>query len=48
MKEINYTVNGTSIQFLVPQPEGAPAMWAIRCKKEDVSKLATAMEENKS
>lgn len=48
MKEIKYSVNGTNVQFIVPQPEGAAAMWAIRCKKEDVSKLATAMEENKS
>lgn len=48
MKEIKYSINGTNIQFVVPQPDGAAAMWAIRCKKEDASKLGTAMEENKS
>ncbi|RDW65822.1 RanBP1 domain protein [Aspergillus mulundensis] len=48
MKEIKYTVNGTSIQFLVPKAEGAPDMWALRLKAAEMPKLGTAIEENKS
>ncbi|KAL4780599.1 hypothetical protein BJX76DRAFT_360724 [Aspergillus varians] len=48
MKEIKYTVNGNSIQFLVPQADGPPETWALRFKPGDASKIGTAMEENKS
>ncbi|KAL4908388.1 hypothetical protein BDW74DRAFT_100290 [Aspergillus multicolor] len=48
MKEIKYTLTKTNIQFLVPQAEGAPEMWALRLKAPDAPKLNTAIQENKS
>ncbi|KAJ9299775.1 hypothetical protein DTO271G3_2659 [Paecilomyces variotii] len=40
--------SGTSVQFLVPKAEGAPEQWAIRVKKEEVSRLAKTMEDSKA
>ncbi|KAA8649721.1 RanBP1 domain protein [Aspergillus tanneri] len=48
MKQIKYTVSGTSVQFLVPKADGAPEQWAVRVKKEEVQRLATAIEETKN
>lgn len=48
MKEIKYTVNGTSVQFTVPQPDGSMEQWALRLKKEDVGRLGSTMEEAKA
>lgn len=47
MKQIKYTASGNNVQFLVPKAEGAPEQWALRVKKEEVSRLATTMEESK-
>lgn len=47
MKQIKYSVAGTSVQFLVPKAEGAPEQWALRVKKEEVERLASTMEEAK-
>ncbi|KAH8435295.1 RanBP1 domain protein [Aspergillus melleus] len=48
MKQIKYIVSGNSVQFLVPQAEGAPEQWAVRVKKEEVQRLGSAIEETKS
>ncbi|PLB50132.1 hypothetical protein P170DRAFT_136419 [Aspergillus steynii IBT 23096] len=48
MKQIKYNVSGNSVQFLVPQVEGAPQQWAVRVKKEEVQRLGSAIEETKS
>ncbi|KKK25770.1 hypothetical protein ARAM_002025 [Aspergillus rambellii] len=48
MKEITYSVSGTSVQFLVPQADGPPEKWAVRVKKEEAERLGKAMEETKS
>ena len=48
MKEIKYTVNGTSVQFPVPKSDGGMEQWAIRVKKEDVGRLGSTMEEAKT
>ncbi|KAL4867940.1 hypothetical protein BDV12DRAFT_170586 [Aspergillus spectabilis] len=47
MKAIKYTLNGTSVQFLVPQAEGPPEQWALRVKAGTEDRLASTMEENK-
>lgn len=47
MRQIKYSVAGTSVQFLVPKAEGAPEQWALRVKKEEVERLASTMEEAK-
>lgn len=48
LKAIEYKVSTNSVQFLVPQPTGAPEQWAIRVKKEEVDRLASAIEECKN
>ncbi|GAD92982.1 RanBP1 domain protein [Paecilomyces variotii No. 5] len=48
LPQIKYKESGTSVQFLVPKAEGAPEQWAIRVKKEEVSRLAKTMEEAKT
>ncbi|KAL2002798.1 hypothetical protein VTN02DRAFT_5900 [Thermoascus thermophilus] len=48
MKQIKYTASGNNVQFLVPKAEGAPEQWALRVKKEEVSRLVTTMEESKA
>ncbi|KAL4941877.1 hypothetical protein BDV06DRAFT_172786 [Aspergillus oleicola] len=48
MKELKYTLNGTSTMFLVPQADGPPEQWAVRGKKDEAASIAAAMEENKS
>lgn len=48
LPQIKYKEAGTSVQFLVPRAEGTPEQWAIRVKKEEVSRLATTMEEAKA
>lgn len=48
MKQINYSVNGTSVQFTVPQADGSLEQWAVRVKKEDVERLGSTMEEAKT
>lgn len=48
MKEIKYTVNGTSVLFPVPQSDGSMEQWAIRVKKEEVDRLGSTMEDAKA
>lgn len=48
IKQLDYTVKGTSVHFLVPQVDGPPEQWAIRVKKEEAERLGTAMEETKA
>ncbi|RHZ65825.1 RanBP1 domain protein [Aspergillus thermomutatus] len=48
LKDIKYTVNANSVQFLVPQAEGAPEQWAVRVKKEEVERLHSAIEKSKA
>ncbi|KAL1859962.1 hypothetical protein Plec18167_006433 [Paecilomyces lecythidis] len=48
LPQIKYKESGTSVQFLIPKAEGAPEQWAIRVKKEEVSRLASTMEEAKA
>ncbi|GKZ31024.1 hypothetical protein AbraIFM66950_010944 [Aspergillus brasiliensis] len=49
MKEIRYTVAKNSVQFLVPQSEGAPEMWALRVKTNaDAERLCKSIEETKN
>jgi hypothetical protein len=48
MKDIKYTVNANSVQFMVPQAEGSPEKWAVRVKKEEVERLHSAIEESKA
>ncbi|RMZ40362.1 hypothetical protein AFCA_003428 [Aspergillus flavus] len=48
IKQLSYTVKGTSVHFLVPQADGPPEQWAIRVKKEEAERLGTAMEETKA
>lgn len=48
MKAIKYTVNGTSVQFTVPKPDGSMEQWAIRVKKEDAERLGSTMEDAKA
>ncbi|PYH94752.1 hypothetical protein BO71DRAFT_475457 [Aspergillus ellipticus CBS 707.79] len=49
MKEIKYSVAKNSVQFLVPQPEGPPQLWALRVKTStDAESLSKFMEETKS
>ncbi|GAB1203225.1 hypothetical protein APSETT445_001852 [Aspergillus pseudonomiae] len=48
VKQISYTVKGTSVHFLVPQADGPPEQWAIRVKKEEAERLGSAMEETKT
>ncbi|KAJ9258201.1 hypothetical protein DTO212C5_8736 [Paecilomyces variotii] len=48
LPQIKYKESGTSVQFLVPKAEGAPEHWAIRVKKEEVSRLAKTMEDSKA
>ncbi|KAL3265049.1 hypothetical protein ABHI18_000173 [Aspergillus niger] len=49
MKEIRYSVAKNSVQFLVPQSEGPPQMWALRVKTNaDAERLCKSMEETKN
>ncbi|GIJ92276.1 hypothetical protein Asppvi_011253 [Aspergillus pseudoviridinutans] len=49
LKDIKYTINANSVQFLVPQAEGAPEQWAVRVKgKEEAERLHSAIEESKA
>ncbi|PWY88361.1 hypothetical protein BO70DRAFT_369251 [Aspergillus heteromorphus CBS 117.55] len=49
MKEIKYSVAKNSVQFMVPQAEGPPQLWALRVKTStDAERLSTSMEETKS
>lgn len=49
LKDIKYTINANSVQFLVPQAEGAPEQWAVRVKgKEDAERLHSAIEKSKA
>ncbi|PYI21425.1 hypothetical protein BO99DRAFT_410935 [Aspergillus violaceofuscus CBS 115571] len=46
---ISYKASGNSVQFMVPQAEGPPVLWALRVKtKDDAERLSKAMEETKS
>ncbi|EAW16567.1 RanBP1 domain protein [Aspergillus fischeri NRRL 181] len=49
LKDIKYTINANSVQFLVPQAEGAPEQWAVRVKgKEEAERLHSAVEKSKA
>ncbi|RAH47184.1 RanBP1 domain protein [Aspergillus brunneoviolaceus CBS 621.78] len=49
VKAISYKASGNSVQFMVPQAEGPPVLWALRVKtKDDAERLSKAMEETKS
>ncbi|RAL07412.1 RanBP1 domain protein [Aspergillus homomorphus CBS 101889] len=49
VKAISYKAAGNSVQFMVPQAEGPPEMWALRVKtKDDAERLSKTMEENKA
>ncbi|PWY94495.1 hypothetical protein BO94DRAFT_572100 [Aspergillus sclerotioniger CBS 115572] len=49
MNEIRYTVAKNSVQFMVPQVEGPPQLWALRVKTNaDAERLCAAMEETKN
>ncbi|RAL03845.1 RanBP1 domain protein [Aspergillus ibericus CBS 121593] len=49
MNEIKYSVAKNSVQFMVPQAEGPPQLWALRVKTNaDAERLCAAMEETKN
>jgi hypothetical protein len=48
MREINYTLTGSAVQFLVPHSDKAPDRWAIRVKMEDAERLVTSIEASKA
>ncbi|GIK05915.1 hypothetical protein Aspvir_010029 [Aspergillus viridinutans] len=49
LKDIKYTINANSVQFLVPQAEGAPEQWAVRVKgKEEAERLHSAIKKSKA
>ena len=48
MREINYTLMGSAVQFLVPHSDEAPDRWAVRVKMEDAERLMTSIEASKA